>query len=882
LGKESKVKRIIAILLVVVFIAAGLGGSAYAQSSGHEPMTGQKLIGTADMGKIDSGQVRRVFLPNLRIFNPDCFADITVERMFIIAEDGDVLYDGPFLRTPTSAPGGPPEVMTRPLKPHEAWECFLPACIPDGEGGWLPVNQVLNHPRTICTVEIFWSGAGNGCPLVGEVTELSRLVNRQTGDIISEATSTSALERLEQVLAPPPPKESIVIGASRPLSGANQPIGDAALGPLMEMWQEEVNADGGIYVAEYGKKLPVEFIIYDDTSDVATMAALTEKLILEDKVDILLSACGTEMIAAQAPIANKYGYVLITAEGADTGLREVLPGLPYVFVSLPYSENYQLPVLADMLAAEGAETAYIVSVATLHGIEYAGMAAIEFGRVGIDVIANVSVPITETNFEPIVQDAKAADPDVFCCFCYPPIILPITGVSMGLGFNPDAFICGPGGNFGFYAATFGAEAVEGVTTFAAANEETSPEFAQLFSDLEARIGYEFLDYWGQPYYRAVLQIWQQAIEATGTLDQDVLRDYIATATFDTILGPTWFETIGGGGGLLAKECHPGEIGQWQSGVCEIVGGGPWPATVLTGDFIYPKPPWPGTPPQNNQAHANFNTSWRHHVSGDSFSNAEVTGTKTWNTLVINQADATGAPLTGVNLRLDSGLVFDDVGVSNGTLVTEGPPVYEWSFGDVAEGPFVYDVTGAWVGFWDDPHPFPVTFTPGFDASRIADQTTFLQSGGTQTLTISVTPREQSATENLTVSVVVPIWVEDLVDAFIQPPTGVDFTLSPDGKQLWMGPTGLTVGEEWTVTVNIQLTPNVPQIEFMPIVELWWGETLDFGNIEGNSVSHPTGDPADGVGSWTWSATGEGALAWNWGESVTRNVVFDFYCWEYQE
>jgi len=91
-------------------------------------------------------------------------------------------------------------------------------------------------------------------------------------------------------------------------------------------------------------------------------------------------------------------------------------------------------------------------------------------------------------------------------------------------------------------------------------------------------------------------IWQQALEATGTLDQDVLRDYIATNHFNTILGDTYFEMFGeNGGGLMVKETHPGEIGQWKDGVCEIVGGGDWPATTLTADFVYPKPDWPAGP-----------------------------------------------------------------------------------------------------------------------------------------------------------------------------------------------------------------------------------------------------------------------------------------------
>lgn len=416
--------------------------------------------------------------------------------------------------------------------------------------------------------------------------------------ILSACTTTGGPTEPTETETSPPTKDKIVIGAARPMSGANAQIAQAAFDPIMEMWQEEVNAEGGIYVEEYGKKLPIEYKIYDDKTDVGTMVRLTEKLIVEDKVDILFPSCGTAFISAQAPIANKYGYVLLTAEGGATTMTEALPALPYVFVSLPYSDNYQLPVLADMLAAQGAKTAYIVYIADLHGIEYNGIAGTEFGRVGIDIVASKSVPITQEDFSIIMKDAKAADADVFCAFGYPPIVSGCTKEAISIGFNPDAFVAGPGGNFGYYpAALAGVEdpsGVNGVTVFAAANRKTSPEFKELYDKLEGmeNVGAMNLDFWGHPYYAPIVEIWQQAIEETGTLDQDTLRDYIATNHFDTILGDTYFEIFGNGGGLLAKESHPGEIGQWQDGVVEIVGGGDWPATTLTGEFIYPKPEWP--------------------------------------------------------------------------------------------------------------------------------------------------------------------------------------------------------------------------------------------------------------------------------------------------
>jgi hypothetical protein len=98
---------------------------------------------------------------------------------------------------------------------------------------------------------------------------------------------------------------------------------------------------------------------------------------------------------------------------------------------------------------------------------------------------------------------------------------------------------------------------------------------------------EIQDWWGHPFYWASLDIWKAAIETAGTLDQEKVRDVIAAASADnpleTVLGPTWFEN-----GLLAKEAHAGEIGQWINGVYEVVG----PVDKATADFVYPKPPWP--------------------------------------------------------------------------------------------------------------------------------------------------------------------------------------------------------------------------------------------------------------------------------------------------
>ena len=390
---------------------------------------------------------------------------------------------------------------------------------------------------------------------------------------------------------PTPTKDKIVVGMSRPLSGWATAIGDSAFRPCYEAWVPKINAEGGIFVKEYGKKLPIELKIYDDASDVNNMVKLTEKLITEDKVDFLWPACGTSFLFAQAPIANKYGYVLVTAEGGATTMRDSMYAMPNLFVSLSFSDWYQVPVLADMLAAKGAKTAYLACIADLHGIEYAGVANTEFSRVGIKVLANVSVPGDLKDWSNIINDAKASGADVFFCECYPDGVLGALGTSIALGYNPKAWLGGPGANFGFFHTAFG-DAVNGVLCWASWNDKTGPAFKTLYDTLYGGKPEELNDWWGVSYYWASLEVWKAAIEKAGTLDQKKIRDVLATEHLTTLLGDTYFTMFGNGGGFLAKETHPGEVGQWINGKCEVVGGGNWPATKVTADFVYPKPKFP--------------------------------------------------------------------------------------------------------------------------------------------------------------------------------------------------------------------------------------------------------------------------------------------------
>ncbi|MCI2811114.1 ABC transporter substrate-binding protein [Eoetvoesiella caeni] len=70
-----------------------------------------------------------------------------------------------------------------------------------------------------------------------------------------------------------------------------------------ELWKDQVNAKGGLDVA--GTKRPVEFVVYDDQSDAGKVAAIYEKLITDDKVDLLLSPWGSHSHFAIVGVARQ-------------------------------------------------------------------------------------------------------------------------------------------------------------------------------------------------------------------------------------------------------------------------------------------------------------------------------------------------------------------------------------------------------------------------------------------------------------------------------------------------------------------------------------------------------------------------------------------------
>jgi branched-chain amino acid transport system substrate-binding protein len=81
------------------------------------------------------------------------------------------------------------------------------------------------------------------------------------------------------------PKE-IRVGCCAPLTGMHAGFGEGNVyGEKAAV--EDINKKGGIYIAEYGRKLPIKFIVLDNESDPTKAMSLEESLATRDKVHFL-------------------------------------------------------------------------------------------------------------------------------------------------------------------------------------------------------------------------------------------------------------------------------------------------------------------------------------------------------------------------------------------------------------------------------------------------------------------------------------------------------------------------------------------------------------------------------------------------------------------
>ncbi len=362
------------------------------------------------------------------------------------------------------------------------------------------------------------------------------------------------------------------IGYSMARTGQNAVAAQGSVEANYILWSEQVNAAGGLNVK--GQKRKIELVGYDDQSDVETSVRTYEKLMADDKVDLILPPWGSNFAFAVAQLANKYGYPFLSTTG---NAKKLLDMKMAYFFGTSWTGEQSTRALADAMAAVKVKTAAIGYMDDLFGLERFGITVTMLKERGVAVVGEKSFPAGTKDLSVVLKDFKAKEPDAVIGLTYPGESFLMTTQAKEVGLNPKLFYVAIGPAFGFFKQRFGG-AADGVMGFGTWSTSMGPAQQQYRDAYFKRFNKE-PDRDAAGFVWSSLQIQQEAIEKAG-MDRKAIRDYIASHEFSTLLGPISYKN-----GEIARETAT--IGQWQNGNFEIV----WPAANATKSPLYPKPEW---------------------------------------------------------------------------------------------------------------------------------------------------------------------------------------------------------------------------------------------------------------------------------------------------
>src|ERR1700743_2965334 len=119
----------------------------------------------------------------------------------------------------------------------------------------------------------------------------------------------------------------------------------------LKLWAEQKNAEGGVFVKAFDKKLPVKLVAYDDQSNTATASTLYNQLVTQDKVDLFVADSGSVLTAPAVTIARDRKMFLFDQTG--TGGSFFSKDNPYIaLMADPVSTIWPKPA-ADFVSHDG-------------------------------------------------------------------------------------------------------------------------------------------------------------------------------------------------------------------------------------------------------------------------------------------------------------------------------------------------------------------------------------------------------------------------------------------------------------------------------------------------------------------------------------------------
>jgi branched-chain amino acid transport system substrate-binding protein len=378
-------------------------------------------------------------------------------------------------------------------------------------------------------------------------------------------------------------------------------LGMAQTGPLaangksaliaMDIWKDDVNAKGGVI----GR--PVEFVIYDDQSNPATVPGIYTKLLDVDKVDLVVSGYGTNVIAPAMPVIIQHNRTFLSLFGLAVNSQF---HYPKYFTITPTGPNPTVSSTVGFFEVGAAQnpppkTLAIVAADAEYPRASAEGVRTNAKKFGWDIVYDKSYPPNTTDFSPIVRAVQATNPDAVFVASYPLDSVGMVRAADEVGLKTKLF---GGGMVGLQTTSVKEQLgplMNGIVNYdfwIPAKTMQFPgvlDFLKKYQAKAANSGTDPLGYYLAPWAYTYMQVLADAVEAVKGTDQDKMADYMRATTFKTVMGDIAFGEDGElsvSHSLMVQFQHVtgNGIDQFSTGGQPVI---LWPAKYKDGDTLYP-------------------------------------------------------------------------------------------------------------------------------------------------------------------------------------------------------------------------------------------------------------------------------------------------------
>lgn len=401
----------------------------------------------------------------------------------------------------------------------------------------------------------------------------------ETGHGMGSAVSPLALAfafAAAALLSPAKADDVIRIGAPLALTGALADEGHKQQ-VVYKMWQERVNAAGGIQVGD--QKLPVQIVEYDYQSDGPRAGQLAERLITSDRVHLMMSPFGSGHTVITATVGERYQIPTVACVASSESV--FAQGNPYLFGTLAPNANVT-DIMVTYLKREHPElrTIAVLGRDDVFPKAMAEGAVASAKRGDLEVVYEALYPVGTVDHSAALSGIAASQPDWIYITGYSQDLILARRQMVDLGIEAAIVTMVTGPAYAEFTEALGGLA-NGITSpnwwHHATNYESIgpwPTTFDFYQDYLASTGGGSDPDYVHGSCAGALVMLEDVLARAGSLDGEAIRDALAATDITTIYGEIKF---GDNGMNVARELP---IIQVQNEKIEVL----YPDSIKTSDL----------------------------------------------------------------------------------------------------------------------------------------------------------------------------------------------------------------------------------------------------------------------------------------------------------